>query len=386
MMSNFDPARGLPTWNYTSEAMLGLEYERLLLPSWQFACHVSQVREAGAYATLDLGRDSIIVMRDREGGLHAFKNVCRHRGSRLLDGEGQCRGAIVCRYHGWTYGFDGRLKTVAAPRSFPGIEMEQFGLHAVDIEVFHGLVFVRVIGGGPSLAEMWGEYSELVAPYDIAAMVPTGPITTDVWDCNWKVAVENNLENYHIPVGHPGYDRMLDNDMIGFGNAYGVSGSKSTLKEEPSGNPTERFYQRLAPEVLIALPEETRRTWLFFAMLPNMGIDVYPDCMDVFQILPRTATTCTMRYPVYAPADQRREARILRYLNGRINRQVSAEDKALSERVQRGVTTFGYEPGPLSKIEVGLRKFHDQIRAAIPEAGMTREPEHFAPLVAQAAE
>jgi phenylpropionate dioxygenase-like ring-hydroxylating dioxygenase large terminal subunit len=134
------------------------------------------------------------------------------------------------------------------------------------------------------------------------------------------------------------------------------------------------------------LPEQTRRTWLFFAMLPNTGVDVYPDCMDVFQILPRTATTCTMRYPVYAPADQRREARILRYLNNRINRQVSAEDKTLSERVQRGITTYGYEPGPLSKIEAGLRSFHDSIREAIPEAGQTRKPARFTPLLPQAAE
>jgi phenylpropionate dioxygenase-like ring-hydroxylating dioxygenase large terminal subunit len=385
-MSTFDPACGLPTWTYTSEDMLALEYERLILPSWQFACHVNQVKEPGTYATLDLARDSIVVIRDRGGILHAFKNVCRHRGSKLLDGEGQCRGAIVCPYHGWTYALDGKLKTVAAPRSFPGIEMERLGLHPVEMEVFHGLVFVRVIGGGPSLAEMWGDNSDLLTPYNIEAMVPAGPITTEVWDCNWKVAVENNLENYHIPLGHPGYDRLLDNDLMDFSNANGVSGSRSVLKQEPSSNPTERLYQRLAPEVLTDLPEKTRRTWLFFAMLPNTGIDVYPDCMDVFQILPRTATTCIMRYPVYAPADQRREARILRYLNTRINRQVTAEDKSLSERVQRGVATYGYEPGPLSRIEAGLRGFHDSIRAAIPEAAMTRKPASLSPLLAQAAE
>jgi AcrR family transcriptional regulator/nitrite reductase/ring-hydroxylating ferredoxin subunit len=106
-MNTFDPAHGLPTWTYTSDEMLDLEYERLILPSWQFACHVSQVKEPGAFATLDLMRDSIIVIRDREGELHAFKNVCRHRGTRLLEGHGTCRSAIVCPYHGWTYGLDG---------------------------------------------------------------------------------------------------------------------------------------------------------------------------------------------------------------------------------------------------------------------------------------
>lgn len=73
----------------------------------------------------------------------------------------------------------------------------------------------------------------------------------------------------------------------------------------------------------------------------------------------------------------------MRYLNNRINRQVSAEDKSLSERVQRGITTYGYEPGPLSNIEAGLRGFHDSIRDAIPEAGQTTKPASFTPQLAQ---
>jgi phenylpropionate dioxygenase-like ring-hydroxylating dioxygenase large terminal subunit len=364
----------LPAWTYRSHALAQLEYERLILPSWQFACHVNQVKEPGTFVTLDLMRDSVIVMRDREGALRAFKNVCRHRGARLLDGSGTCNGPIVCPYHGWSYDHDGSLRALPAKKTFPSLERARYGLETVELEVFHGLVFVRVVAGGPSLKELWGDYSELIAPYRIESLRPLGPVMTTVWNCNWKTAVDNNLENYHVPVGHPGYHRMLDNDMAGFMNAHGIAGSKSVLRDEPSSNRTERLYQRLAPQVLTDLPEATRRTWFFFTMPPNIGIDIYPDSIDVFQILPRTGTTCTVRYPVFGPKDDRREARIVRYLNSRINRQVMAEDRALCERVQQGLASHGYEPGPLSSLEIALKDFHDRIRAVIPEVDLPEEP------------
>src|SRR6185437_5394598 len=84
---------------------------------------------------------------------------------------------------------------------------------------------------GPSLAEMWGDFVEVARPYRLEEMEPVDEPWIDTWQCNWKVAVDNNLENYHVPVGHPGYHRMLDNDLIGEINAYGVAYSKSVLRE-----------------------------------------------------------------------------------------------------------------------------------------------------------
>ncbi|MEZ5924809.1 MAG: aromatic ring-hydroxylating dioxygenase subunit alpha [Hyphomicrobiaceae bacterium] len=371
---------GLAAWTYQSQALMDLEYERVILPSWQFACHINQVRTPGSYATLDLLRDSVAVVRGEDGHLRAFKNVCRHRGARLLDGNGVCKGVMVCPYHGWSYKLDGTLRATPARKTFPGLDLGRHGLDPVEVEVMHGLVFVRIVPGGPGLAEIWGEEAKLLAPYRLQALEPAADaIHTEVWPCNWKVAVDNNLENYHIPIGHPGYDRMLDNDLMGFMNAHGVAGSASRHKAELSGNWSERRYQQLAPATLEDLESETRRTWMFFTMPPNIGIDIYPDSMDVFQILPRTATTCTVRYPVFRPRDGRREARVLRYLNGRINRQVMREDRELCERVQAGLASHGYQPGPLSTLEVAIKDFHDRIRAVIPEAGLAEPPAHLDP-------
>jgi phenylpropionate dioxygenase-like ring-hydroxylating dioxygenase large terminal subunit len=109
-------------------------------------------------------------------------------------------------------------------------------------------------------------------------------------------------------------------------------------------------------------------------MVPNIGIDIYPDSMDVFQILPQGAETCVMRYPVFVRPDSRREMKVLRYLNARINAQVGHEDRQLSERVQAGLRNHGFEPGPLSDYEHALKDFHDRVRAALPVTTLPTPP------------
>ena len=368
--------RGLPAWTYFNQELTELEYQRVILPSWQFVCHVNQLKNPGDFATLDMMRDSVLVMRGKDGEIRAFSNVCRHRGSKLLDGTGSCKGRIRCPYHGWSYALDGRLGGVPAEQTFPGMKKADFGLKPVEMEIVLGLVFVRLVSGGPSLEEMFKDFIEMVRPYRLEEMEPVKDLWTGSWNCNWKVAVDNNLENYHVPIGHPGYHRMLDNDLMGEINEHGVAVSESVLKERPSPVWSERLYQKMAPEVLTDLPEKTRRTWLFFSMAPNIGIDIYPDSMDVFQILPQTAETCVMRYPVFSRPDARREAKVLRYLNARINRQVGHEDRDLSERVQMGLRSNGYEPGPLSNYEHAILDFHDRLRAACPVVTLPQAPAH----------
>ena len=123
-----DLPRGLPAWTYRNAELLELEYERLILPTWQFVCHINQVKQPGDFATLDLMRDSIIVMRGKDQVLRAFTNVCRHRGSKLLDGSGNCKHRITCPYHAWSYNLDGSLSGVPSEQTFPNLDKKQFGL------------------------------------------------------------------------------------------------------------------------------------------------------------------------------------------------------------------------------------------------------------------
>jgi phenylpropionate dioxygenase-like ring-hydroxylating dioxygenase large terminal subunit len=194
------------------------------------------------------------------------------------------------------------------------------------------------------------------------------------WDCNWKVGVDNNLENYHVPVGHPGYQRLLDSDLTGFMNGHGVAGSLSVLRPEPSSNWAERMYQRMAPALNSALPAQVRNTWSFFTMPPNTGLDIYGDSMDLFQFFPLGGQRCRVRYPIYVRPDTRREMRVLRHLNARINRRVGAEDRALCERVQAGLNSQDFAFGPLSSYEHCVLDMHARVQDACPVSRLRHNP------------
>jgi len=113
-------------------------------------------------------------------------------------------------------------------------------------------------------------------------------------------------------------------------------------------------------------------------MLPNLGVDVFPDQMDFFQVLPRGPGKCTIRGGSFARPDARREMRVVRYLSARINRQVQREDEFLCQRVQQGLASSSYEPGPLSMLESCMLQFHDLLRERIPEVRLSSAPSHFA--------
>ena len=369
------PGPTLPAWTYRNAELVDLEFEALFRTSWQFVCHVNEVKNPRDFVTFDLLRDPVLVLRSDDGMLRAFINACRHRGAKILDGAGQCKARLTCPYHGWSYDTAGSLAGRPSEATFADPDKSALGLRALELEVICGLVFVRIVPGGKSLHTLWADYLPLIEPYRLEEMVPLAAPWVDHWNCNWKVGVDNNLENYHVPVGHPGYHRMLDSDITGFINRHGVAGSKSVLRETPSSNWAERMYQKMAPGLNSHLPEAVRTSWMFFTMPPNIGLDIYGDSMDIFQFLPQTATTCSVRYPIYVRPDARREMKVLRYLNERINRQVSAEDKTLCERVQRGLESHGFEFGPLSSYEHCIEDFHDRVRAACPVTQLAQAPE-----------
>ena len=127
------------------------------------------------------------------------------------------------------------------------------------------------------------------------------------------------------------------------------------------------------------MPEDLRRCWRFYSALPNLGVDVYPDQMDFFQVLPGGPGKCIIRGGVFGLPGAGRELRAVRYLSDRINTSVNAEDKWLCERVQRGLASSSYQPGPLSRLEGCMLEFHNLLRERIPEFQSPSPPKHFSP-------
>jgi phenylpropionate dioxygenase-like ring-hydroxylating dioxygenase large terminal subunit len=247
------------------------------------------------------------------------------------------------------------------------------------MEIMAGFVFACLAGDPPPLASLWGEMLEDFTPYQFENMERLAPVYYEDWDVDWKVAMDNYLESYHVPVGHPGLARMFTPDYDDQLNLdTGVARGIGWMKPHPSPKWSERRYQQMVQALTTHLPEANRTCWRFYSMLPNLGIDVYPDQMDFFQVLPRGPGKCTIRGATYGLRDTRREMRVLRYLNARINRQVQREDDELCRRVQRGLASSFYQPGPLSTHEVCILQFHDLIRKRIPETRLASPPAAFA--------
>lgn len=363
---------GLPAWTYHDPEFFEIERERVFAASWQIVCHASDVADPGDWHSLDVIGESVIVVRQKDGGLKAFTNVCRHRGSRLVDGTSGCAAKLTCPYHAWTYELDGRLTGVPDAASYPTLDKAGHGLVPVDLEQWRGFIFVRLKNEGPSVAEMMAPYEAMVEPHRFADLKPLGRVTLRPRAVNWKNIGDNYSDGLHIPVAHPGLTRL-------FGKSYGVEAERHVdrmwgdLTDRPSANWSERMYQRLLPPVP-HLPARQQRSWLYFKLWPNVAFDIYPDQVDFMQWLPLTPTTSLIREISYALDDDRREMRAARYLNWRINRRVNAEDTVLIDRVQQGMASRTFTAGPLSDKEVCLRQFGSRMRELIPEARLETRP------------
>ncbi|HEX8642224.1 MAG TPA: aromatic ring-hydroxylating dioxygenase subunit alpha [Allosphingosinicella sp.] len=356
----------LPGWIYRDPEFFEVEMRRVIRPSWQIVCHVSDIPKVGDWRSLDILGESVIVIRGADEAVRAFANVCRHRGSRLVDGTGGCAKRLTCPYHGWTYGAEGRLIGVPRKGDYEGLDPADWGLIPVEFEQWHGFLFVRLESGGRSVADMMAPYEEEVAPYRLEEVRALGRITLRPRDVNWKNVADNYSDGLHIAVAHPGLTRL-------FGGNYGIEAGEHAdrmwgdLSERPSRNLSERAYQHL-------LPAEAGRRWLYFKLWPNVAFDLYPDQVDFMHFVPVSATDTVIREISYALPDDRREMKAARYLNWRINRRVNDEDTALIRRVQQGMASQLYRPGPLGRSEVCLRSFAGKLRRLIPEARRDRPP------------
>ena len=363
----------LPGWLYTDPEYFAVECDRVIRPSWQIVCHVSDIAAAGDFHTIDYLGESIVVVRGDDGAVRAFANVCRHRAMRLVEGPRGCATKLVCPYHAWTYETDGRLSGVPMRRDYPALKLEDNGLARVDLELWRGFVFVRLEDrGGPSVARMMAPYDDQIAPYRFEEMRTISPLRLRPRAVNWKNVGDNYSDNLHIPVAHDGLSRL-------FGKSYAIEAAPwvdkmlGQLTDRPSGNASERFYQTYLPRA-DHLPEANQRRWLYFKLWPNMAFDLYADQIDFMQWLPLTPTTSILREMAFALPDDRREMKLVRYANWRINRVVNAEDSWLIERVQQGMASRSYTAGPIGASEVCLRSFARKIREIIPEARSHHAP------------
>ena len=282
-----ETALSLPPGCYTDAAWAKAERD-LFRTHWIGVGRADQVAKPSTYRTLDIAGQSIILLRDRDGVLRALANTCRHRGARLLDGEGDCRG-IRCPFHSWAYRLDGSL--VAAPHmdDAPGFDRNDYGLIAYRAEERLGFAFICLDAEAPPLDDVLDDFAQIHAPWPMETLVTTRRRELQV-DCNWKAFIEVFNEYYHLPFVHPdSIDDVYDppdpgDDVTGayasqFGATTGTGGLLQT--EQASALPP-------MPGLTGREAAGVRYTWVF----PNMTFAAGTDALWVYEAYPLGPNQC----------------------------------------------------------------------------------------------
>ena len=361
-MTAIEPAESTPLDPrlYVDPDGMAREQAAIFARSWQLAGHVADLAAPGRFAAVPVGTESALVVRGDDGELRAFRNVCRHRAARLREGRGDCGKAIRCPYHGWTYRTDGRLIGVPEARGFPALDKAELSLMPARAETFCGLVFVNLDLDAPPLGPQLAGLEQRLAPYGIERLQRFTESTSSQ-PANWKIVADNYLEGYHVPIAHPGLMRLLDYQRYDVEVGDGYVWFEAPLRDKPSGNRLERAYQRMV-RPMRGLGDADTRVWRYAYIYPNTTIDLYPDQVTTWQINPRGIAATHDLWSCYRATDPSVAMRAVQRLNHRLNNDVAAEDADLVARVQAGMGTTGWTPGPLGEREAAVAWFADHVR------------------------
>jgi Rieske 2Fe-2S family protein len=345
----------LPARYYTDPAVFDRERERIHWKMWTSVCRLEDLPAPGAYVTVDVAGASLIVLRTPEGGVRAFHNVCRHRGTLLCEAaSGRFSGGIQCPYHAWTYALDGRLTGAPHMDGSPGFRRDDFPLHSVRADAWDGFVFVSLAADGPSLAEHLGDLADKFADWDIGGLVRAARIEYDV-AANWKLVVQNYNECLHCPTLHPALNR-LSHYLSGENEPLAPTwlGGRMDLND---GVETMSADGTCPRDPLPGLSADDRRRVYYYSLLPNLMIAPHPDYVLTHTLWPvrhdRTRIVCDW---LVHPAERARPGFDLSDATSfwdLTNRQ----DWAVCELAQRGIGSAGYRPGPYSHREELLHAF-----------------------------
>lgn len=345
--SRTEDAICLPNEAYTSQAFLDRERQAIFDQQWVFVAAGSQIPARGDVLPVNVAGRSILLTRNREGRVNAFHNVCRHRGLQLVSNQQSGCATVVCPYHSWTYSLDGDLKKTPHfgghnCHDAPNLNREEYGLAKVRCDMWHDLVFVNLSGDAGSLADTMGPLDERWAEYDFSLLRHGGSATFEA-RTNWKLAIENFVESYHLPWTHPslnGYSRMqahfnmLEPTYLGQGS--------DQYDSESAGHPDLPLFPGLSEA------RETVAEYPF--VMPNLMLGIHPSYLFVFAVQPISPEETHELFHFYFVGDEamtdelaEQRLRVMHAWKG-----INLEDITMIEGMQLGRHSPGYRDGKFS--------------------------------------
>ena len=316
---------------YTDDKWFNIDQKEIIAKSWQWVCHVEKLREAGSYTTIDVAGHPIAIVRNKDGELNAFYNVCKHRAHALLSGDGRT-AVITCPYHAWAYNLDGHLVKAPHTEHLENFSTKEICLDSVQVEEFCGFIYVNLDPNAKSLATQSGALKDEInhwAP-DIDKLTFGHRLTYDI-KSNWKTVIDNFLECYHCPTAHKDFCTLIEMDTYKV-TTHGIWSSHMA----EAGNTENTAYDVSDASVKI------HAVWWLW---PNTCIMRYPgrSSIIIMNVIPagpdRTLETYDFYFETSEPNEAEKEA--IRYLD----EVLQSEDIALCESVQRGMSTPAFSQG-----------------------------------------
>jgi len=346
---------GIPPACYADDGLLSLERSAVFLAGWVCLGRAERWPNSGDYSAMDIAGEAVIVVRNKAGGLKAFANSCRHRGSRLLAGNGNCN-KIKCPFHWWTYDLQGQLKVYSRMENAIDFNAADYGLVEFTVAERQGFAWLS-FADTPSTIDDWlGDFDDFHRPWDLQQWRTTRIREFEV-ECNWKTFIEVFNEYYHLPMVHPDSINWLypepdaaDETSGQYTTQFGATEGAAALLEQ-----SQQFALPAAPGLQGREAMGTRYTWIY----PNVTYALSQDSMWMYQAFPITADRCRVIQTICFPAETLAHddfAKRAEHYYERIDAAL-AEDLPFLQQQQFGLASSFARQGRFSALEPSVARF-----------------------------
>jgi Rieske 2Fe-2S family protein len=352
----------LPRAYYFDDAIYAREQEQIFHHEWFLACREEQIAKVGDYLALDVAGESIFIVRSRDGALRAHYNVCRHRGSRLVEesSHGSFAGTIRCPYHSWTYELDGRLRTAPFLEESDGVRKDELCLHRVGVDSWGGFVFVNLMpelaaAEGRSLASQLEGVPDRLKRYPLAELRIANTIKYDV-AANWKVMLENYNECYHCAGVHPELSALVPD----FKKRGGADLDWDRGIPHREGAYTFTFTGTTDRALFAGLDDDERTRHKGELIYPNFMLSLSADHVAAFTVFPRGPLKTTIVCDFLFHPDEMDKATFDPSDAVGFWDLTNRQDWTICESVQRGMSSRVWEYGyyaPMERFSLDLRRY-----------------------------
>ena len=360
VLDDISVAKGLPNTHYVNADMYAAERESIFFGSWAAIGFEADVRSASDIYPVDFLGMPLIIVRGKDNIIRVFQNTCRHRGMILVDKPGKLKGPIRCPYHSWCYDLKGAL--VRTPYvggvdidTHDAIKPDELGLFEVRSHVWHGTVFINVSGDAPAFELTHNDLMTRWAEFDKPFHVPSdSSLFSMTVNCNWKLAIENFCESYHLPWVHPELNEISNiNDHYNIDEHAGYAGQGSQVYRQLRGE-----SGRVFPDF-----DGVGARWdtasEYASWFPNVLMGVHRDFAYSVILMPQGPEVTTERAAMFYASDLGTDYEPMLKENARIWREIFSEDVGVVEGMQKGRHGPMFDGGKFSPVMDGpTHNFH----------------------------